>query len=158
MTITNQSFNVDVLETIRDLLRDDATLLSLLGITSLTAKNVIFAKQPAKQVKGFTNPRIVVYHVSYVPIDIGFNAVGFSQKEVEFQISAWIDNTTGWSDSVAIMERICSLVNDADFTVTGSPTSKGHFKVISGDAGLDPEKENTDFVRVLAQTKTNIGR
>ena len=93
----------DTLEEVRDILRNDSILKSLLGITN--PENHIFVGRPIDQTSGFENPRIVLEDPFQLPSFFGENSEGFNNDEMTFLVTGWIDEDP-WQNSYNVSSRI----------------------------------------------------
>lgn len=129
---------------IRDTLRTDTTLLSILNISASDAKNHIFYTAPKDQFNGFSNPRIVIYPSPSDQDKLG-NTEVFQGSET-FLVSLWADNLD-FQTSPEAMDRISSLFNKGNYLFKdGSDRiiNVGTFQT-SGKVVLpDEDKTNTD--------------
>lgn len=129
---------------IRDVLRTDSSLMTLLGITLTDAKNHVFFTRPKNQVNGFANPRIVI---EPKPSDADQLAnTGIYQGQEIFLINIWVDDTN-YDTVYNILDRIVFLFNKKHYTFTndaGLIINFGEF-VCNGKLGYkDLDKEETD--------------
>ena len=127
---------------LRDTLRTDATILSLLGITALTSKNYVFFTRPTDQVQGFKNPRVVVTSKPSDADELANTAIyqGFES----FLVSVWT-NDTPFSTNMEILDRIATLFNKVLYTFKseGSTFNYGAFRCTGKISEPDIDKEET---------------
>lgn len=130
---------VDAGKELRDTLRDDTTLCTLLGITPSTAKNYIFFLRPANQAQGFNNPRIVIELKPSQVGNAGNNPDSSKTATISFQINTWLNENPSML-VVQVIDRIITVIHNLDLSVTNS---FGLYKVKSTESYPDPDKEGT---------------
>ena len=138
----------DTLEYVRDLLRNDSTLintiLSLAGGTT-TAVNNVFVGRPANEKINaagepeFPLPRIIIVPITVARGKMGDNQDGRNESGVEFQVSLWV-NEQPWSLAFEAHDRIGNLLENNNMPVTNGYSS---FSITGGEVTEDPDRSRT---------------
>lgn len=141
-----------LIEDTTSLLREDSTLLGLIGIKAYESENFIFATRPVKQTKGFKNPRIVVGEAPFLlPAYAGNNADTQHDDTLTFLISGWIDESP-WSMNLRIAARIQTLIDGRQVDITEG--GKASLLITSNNPVPDEDKERT--IQIQLEVTGNI--
>ena len=126
---------------IRDTIRADSTILSLLGITSGDAKNKIFFMKPLEEDKKFSNPRIVIYPRPSSTDELAYT--GLYKGEEQFLLSLWTD-ADALDVNMKVLDRITTLFNKTNYTnISTLAIPLGEFQTSGKSSRDDPDKLKT---------------
>lgn len=126
---------------LRDTLREDSALCTLLGITTSNSKNYIFFLRPSDQVKGFDNPRIVIEMKPSRVANMGDNPDSLRTGEFNYQISIWLDEKPS-TKIIEVLDKINDIIHNLEM---GVDNNFGLFKISNFESYPDPDKEHTVF-------------